>query len=78
MARIWRKSQKVVSHGWDATLDRGKSMRSHLPEEKEVAETACAELTATHIYCAARGKEVENLASEVKPRSKVGIGRRNF
>ncbi|RMC13415.1 hypothetical protein DUI87_10953 [Hirundo rustica rustica] len=68
---IRRKSQKIDSHGRDATLEQVKSMRSHLPEQKEVAETACAELTATHIYCTARDKEVENLASEVKPRNKA-------
>lgn len=77
MARIWRKSQKTVSHGRDATFEQGKSMRSPLPEEKEVAETACDELIATHISCADRGKGIENLMSEVKPRKKVDIGRRN-
>lgn len=65
MARIWKKLQKIESHGGDATVEQRKSMRSHLPELKEVAETACAGRTANLIYCADRGKEVENLVSEV-------------
>ena len=57
-------------------LEQGNDERSPPPEDKEAAETMCAELTATPIPCPLvplRGEEVE-AGSEVEPGKMGGVG----
>ena len=57
-------------------LEQGNDERSPPPEDKEVAETMCAELTTTpipHPPVPLRGEEVE-AGSEVEPGKMGGVG----
>jgi len=64
---------------WEGlTLEQGKSVRSLPPEEEGVAETMCAELTATPIHLPHLGGGGRKLGVKLSPGRRGGVGGRSF